>query len=63
MLTQYQYLTSQAGCKLSRNEFDEQRFLETYFDTVTTKWVYINFPPACVFTCRKAAPARGVRRR
>ena len=44
MLTQYQYLTSQAGCKLSRNEFDEQRFLETYFDTVTTKWVYINFP-------------------
>ena len=55
VLTQYQYLTSQAGCKLSRNEFDEHRFLETYFEKVTTKWVFINFPPACVFTCRKAS--------
>ena len=53
VLTQYQYLTSQAGCKLSRNEFDEHRFLETYFEKITTKWVFINFPPACVFTCRK----------
>ena len=54
VLTQYQYLTSQAGCKISRNEFDERRFLETYFHRVTSKWVYINFPPACVFTCRKS---------
>lgn len=63
VLTQYQYLTSQAGCKLSRNEFDEQRFLETYFDKVTTKWVYINFPPACVFTCRKNDASRTAHRR
>ncbi len=54
VLTQYQYVTSQAGCKISRNEFDERRFLETYFDSVGTKWVLMNFPPACVFTCRKA---------
>lgn len=54
VLTQYQYLTSQAGCKISGNEFDEHRFLETYFHRVTWKWVFINFPPACVFTCRKA---------
>jgi len=54
VLTQYQYLTSQASCKLSQSEFDEQRFLESYFHKVTTKWVMINFPPACVFTCRKA---------
>jgi phospholipid N-methyltransferase len=54
VLTQYQYLTSQASCKLSRSDFDEERFLKSYFHTVTTKWVYINFPPACVFTCRKA---------
>ena len=53
VLTQYQYLTSQAGCKISGNEFDEHRFLETYFHRVTWKWVFINFPPACVFTCRK----------
>ena len=54
VLTQYQYLTSQASCKISRSEFDEQRFLESYFHRVTTKRVYINFPPARVFTCRKA---------
>jgi len=53
VLTQYQYLTSQASCKISRSDFDEQRFLESYFHKVTTKWVFINFPPACVFTCRK----------
>ena len=54
VLTQYQYLTSQASCKISRSSFDEHRFLESYFHKVTTKWVMINFPPACVFTCRKA---------
>jgi|SRR5581483_3930735 len=54
VLTQYQYLTSQAGCKVRRSEFDEHRFLESYFDSVTFKWVFMNFPPACVFTCRKA---------
>ena len=54
VLTQYQYLTSKAGCKMSRSEFDEKRFLEGYFDRVTTKWVFINFPPACVFTCRRS---------
>jgi phospholipid N-methyltransferase len=54
VLTQYQYVTSKAGCKLSRSEFDELRFLETYFAKVTTKWVFVNFPPACAFTCRKA---------
>lgn len=54
VLTQYQYLTSQASCKISRSDFDEREFLETYFRTITTKWVFINFPPACVFTCRKA---------
>jgi len=53
VLTQYQYLTSQASCKISRNQFDEHRFLETYFHRVTWKWVFMNFPPACVFTCRK----------
>lgn len=54
VLTQYQYLTSQASCKISGSDFDEQQFLETYFHKVTTKTVFINFPPACVFTCRKA---------
>jgi phospholipid N-methyltransferase len=54
VLTQYQYLVSQAGCKFRRSEFDERRFLESYFDKISTKWVFMNFPPACVFTCRKA---------
>jgi phospholipid N-methyltransferase len=54
VLTQYQYATSKAGCKIARSEFDERRFLESYFDKVTTKWVLVNFPPACVFTCVKA---------
>lgn len=54
VLTQYQYLTSQASCKISGSDFDEQSFLKQYFRQVTTKWVFINFPPACVFTCRKA---------
>jgi phospholipid N-methyltransferase len=53
VLTQYQYLISQAGAKVRRSEFDERRFLESYFKTVSTKWVFMNFPPACVFTCRK----------
>ena len=54
VLTQYQYATSKAGCKIARSDFDERRFLDSYFETVTTKWVLVNFPPACVFTCRKA---------
>jgi phosphatidylethanolamine/phosphatidyl-N-methylethanolamine N-methyltransferase len=53
VLTQYQYATSKAGCKIARSDFDERRFLESYFDKVTTKWVLANFPPACVFTCVK----------
>jgi phospholipid N-methyltransferase len=54
VLTQYQYATSKAGCKIARSDFDERRFLESYFDKVTTKWVLANFPPACVFACVKA---------
>jgi phospholipid N-methyltransferase len=53
ILTQYQYATSKAGCKIARSDFDERRFLQSYFAKVTTKWVLINFPPACVFTCVK----------
>ncbi len=53
VLTQYQYLTSAAGCKIG-SSFNERKFLESYFGKIGTKWVFINFPPARVFTCRKA---------
>ncbi len=53
VLTQYQYLTSAAGCTIAGNNFDEREFLESYFGKLATRWVFINFPPARVFTCRK----------
>ena len=57
MMTQFQYVTSMAAVpnlpNLQLERFEERRFLETYFRTVSERRVLLNLPPAVVFTCHK----------
>jgi phospholipid N-methyltransferase len=57
VLTQFQYLTSRRPVPympaLRIKPFRERQFLHTYFPTITTRPVLLNFPPAVVFTCHK----------
>jgi phosphatidylethanolamine/phosphatidyl-N-methylethanolamine N-methyltransferase len=57
VMTQFQYLTSQAPVPDLTNaeikRFQEGNFLKTYFPSVSAKRILLNFPPAVVFTCRK----------
>jgi len=57
VMTQFQYLTSQAPVPHWPNvrirRFEEKMFLQSYFSSVSAKRVLLNFPPAVVFTCRK----------
>jgi phospholipid N-methyltransferase len=56
-LTQYQYVHAFAGhldiAKLRFNRFNEALFLRKYFADVSVGHVFLNLPPAFVFTCRK----------
>jgi phospholipid N-methyltransferase len=55
-MTQYQYITSFAGqgdgARLSLHKFRAGEFLQNYFQDVTVRRIYLNFPPARVFACR-----------
>jgi phospholipid N-methyltransferase len=57
ILTQFQYLTSRRPVPdmpaLRIKPFREKQFLHSYFPTITTRRVLLNFPPAVVFTCHK----------
>ena len=57
MMTQFQYVTSMAAVpnlpNLQLERFEERRFLESYFRTVSERRVLLNLPPAVVFTCHK----------
>jgi phospholipid N-methyltransferase len=57
VMTQFQYLTSQAPVPNLGNvhspRFEERNFLKSYFPCVSAKRVLLNLPPAMVFTCRK----------
>jgi phospholipid N-methyltransferase len=57
VLTQFQYLTSRRPVPyipaLRMTPFREKPFLRSYFPTITTRPVLLNFPPAVVFACRK----------
>jgi phospholipid N-methyltransferase len=57
VMTQFQYLTSQAPVpdltKAQITRFQGRNFLKTYFPSVSAKRVLLNLPPAEVFTCRK----------
>jgi Phospholipid N-methyltransferase len=57
VLTQFQYLTSRRPVPyipaLRITPFREKQFLHSYFPTITTRRVLLNFPPAVVFTCHK----------
>jgi len=57
VMTQFQYLTSQAPVLDFHNteirRFQARNFLSGYFSRVSSKRVLLNLPPAEVFTCRK----------
>lgn len=57
VLTQFQYLTSRRPVPeipaLRIKPFREKQFLHTYFPTIATRRVLLNFPPAVVFACYK----------
>ncbi|MEP6715137.1 MAG: methyltransferase domain-containing protein [Terriglobia bacterium] len=59
IMTQYQYIHACAGHldlgKRRFSRFNEASFLRKFFNTVGIGHVLRNFPPALVFTCRKAA--------
>jgi phosphatidylethanolamine/phosphatidyl-N-methylethanolamine N-methyltransferase len=57
IMMQFQYVTSLAPVPDLPNRqlrrFQEGEFLRRYFPSVSTKPVFLNLPPALVFTCRK----------
>jgi len=57
IMTQFQYVTSLAPVPDLPNRqlrrFQEGEFLRRYFPIVSAKPVFLNLPPALVFTCRK----------
>jgi phosphatidylethanolamine/phosphatidyl-N-methylethanolamine N-methyltransferase len=57
IMMQFQYVTSLTPVPDLPNRqlrrFQEGEFLRTYFPSVSAKPVFLNLPPALVFTCRK----------
>jgi len=57
IMMQFQYVTSLTPVPDLPNRqfrrFQEGEFLRRYFPSVSAKPVFLNFPPALVFTCRK----------
>jgi phosphatidylethanolamine/phosphatidyl-N-methylethanolamine N-methyltransferase len=57
IMMQFQYLTSLTPVPDLPNRqmrrFEEGKFLRRYFPSVSAKPVFLNLPPALVFTCRK----------
>ena len=57
IMMQYQYVTSLTPVPDLPNRqirrFQEREFLQRYFPSVSAKPVFLNLPPALVFTCRK----------
>lgn len=57
IMMQFQYVTSLTPVPDLPNRqlrrFQEGEFLRRYFPSVSTKPVFLNLPPALVFTCRK----------
>jgi phosphatidylethanolamine/phosphatidyl-N-methylethanolamine N-methyltransferase len=57
IMTQFQYVTSLTPVPDLPNRqfrrFQEGEFLRRYFPSVSAKPVFLNLPPALVFTCRK----------
>jgi phospholipid N-methyltransferase len=56
-MMQFQYVTSLTPVPDLNNRqfrrFQEGEFLRRYFPSVSAKPVFLNLPPALVFTCRK----------
>ena len=59
VMTQFQYMTSLSPLtdlhNLQLRRFQEGAFLRKHFPSVHAKPVFLNFPPAFVFTCYKSA--------
>jgi phosphatidylethanolamine/phosphatidyl-N-methylethanolamine N-methyltransferase len=59
IMTQFQYMTSLSPLTDLHNRqlrrFQEGAFLRKYFPSVHAKPVFLNLPPALVFTCYKSA--------
>ena len=57
IMTQYQYVHAYPGHldiqKLRFHRFNEARFLRNFFGDVSVGRVFLNFPPALIFTCRR----------
>jgi phospholipid N-methyltransferase len=57
IMMQFQYVTSLTPVPDLNNRqfrrFQEGEFLRRYFPSVSAKPVFLNLPPALVFTCRK----------
>ncbi|MBV9770172.1 MAG: methyltransferase domain-containing protein [Bryobacterales bacterium] len=57
IMIQFQYLISRTPVpdlpNRTMRRFEEGKFLKNYFRSVSAKPVFLNLPPALVFTCRK----------